>query len=164
MKSWAKIDGALADYTDDNWLRESAVKRRLREETAELPQANMQISPHQGQQIGLLARAIGARRAVEVGTFTGYSSLSIAEALPADGKLWCCDVSEQWTGIARRYWKEAGVADRIELTIGPALATLDGLLARGLGGRIDLAFIDANKDDYEAYYERCLSLLRRGGL
>jgi len=164
MKSWAKIDGALADYVDANWLRESPVKRRLREETATLPQAGMQISAHQGQQIALLAHAIGARRAVEVGTFTGYSSLCIAEALPADGKLWCCDVSEQWTGIARRYWKEAGVESRIELTIAPALKTLDGLLAQGLTGQLDLAFIDANKDGYDAYYERCLTLVRPGGI
>ena len=127
-------------------------------------QAGMQISAHQGQQIGLLARAIGARRAVEVGTFTGYSALCIAEALPADGKLFCCDVSETWTAIARRYWTEAGLANRIELTIGPALETLDGFLAGGLAGQLDLAFIDANKDDYDAYYERCLKLLRRGGL
>lgn len=164
MKSWPKIDGALADYVDANWLRESPVKWRLREETAKLPQAGMQISAHQGQQITLLARAVGARRAVEVGTFTGYSALSIAEALPADGKLWCCDVSEQWTGIARRYWKEAGLESRIELTIGPALKTLDGFLAQGLAGRFDLAFIDANKEDYDAYYERCLKLVRRGGV
>ena len=160
MKSWPKIDGALADYVDANWLRESPLKRRLREETAKLPQAGMQISAHQGQQIAWLARAIGARRAVEVGTFTGYSSLCLAEALPADGKLWCCDVSEQWTAIARRYWKEAGVESRIELTIAPALKTLDGLLAQGLAGQLDLAFIDANKDGYDAYYERCLRLVR----
>jgi predicted O-methyltransferase YrrM len=164
MKSWPKINGALADYVDANWLRESPLKRRLREETAKLPQAGMQISAHQGQQIALLARAIGARHAVEVGTFTGYSSLSIAEALPADGKLRCCDVSEQWTGIARRYWKEAGVEGRIELTIGPALKTLDGFLAQGLSGQLDLAFIDANKEDYDAYYERCLKLVRRGSI
>jgi O-methyltransferase len=164
MKSWAKIDGALADYVDDNWLRESAVKRRLREETARLPQAGMQISAHQGQQLSLLARAIGARRAVEVGTFTGYSSLCIAEALPTDGKLWCCDVSEEWTKVARRAWKEAGLESRIDLTIGPALDTLDWLLAQGLAGQVDLAFIDANKDDYDAYYERCLKLVRHGGL
>lgn len=164
MKNWAKIDGALADHVDANWLRESAVRRRLREETSRMPRANMQISAHQGQQIGLLAHAIGARRAVEVGTFTGYSSLCIAEALPANGKLWCCDVSEEWTGVARRYWKEAGVESRIELTIGPALRTLDWLLAQGLTGQLDLAFIDANKDDYDAYYERCLKLVRPGGL
>jgi len=164
MKSWPRIEGALADYVDANWLRESPVKRRLREETAKMPRAGMQISAHQGQQIALLARAIGAQRAVEVGTFTGYSSLCIAEALAADGRLWCCDVSEEWTGIARRYWKEAGLEDRIELTIGPALATLDGFLAKGLEGQLDLAFIDANKEDYDAYYERCLKLVRPGGL
>ena len=164
MKSWPNISGALSDYVDSNWLRESPLKRRLRDETAKMPRAGMQISAHQGQQIGLLARAIGARRAVEVGTFTGYSSLCIAEALPADGKLWCCDVSEEWTSVARRYWKEAHLADRIELTIGPALKTLDWLLAQGLTGQLDLAFIDANKDDYDAYYERCLKLVRRGGI
>lgn len=164
MKTWPNIGGALADYVDSNWLRESAIKRRLREETGKLPQAMMQISAHQGQHIGLLARAIGARRAVEVGTFTGYSALNIAEALPADGKLWCCDVSEQWTRIGKRYWKEAGLDGKIELTIGPAIKTLDWLLAQGLTGQLDLAFIDANKSDYDAYYERCLKLVRRGGL
>ena len=164
MKSWPKIEGALADYVDVNWLRESPLKRRLREETAKLPQAGMQISAHQGQQIAWLARAVGARRAVEVGTFTGYSSHCLAEALPADGKLWCCDVSAQWTAIARRYWKEAGVESRIELTIAPALETLDGLLAQGLAGQLDFAFIDANKDGYDAYYERCLKLVRKGGI
>ena len=164
MKSWAKIDGTLANYVDANWLRESAVKRRLREETARMRQAGMQISAHQGQQISLLVRAIGARRAVEVGTFTGYSALWIAEALTAEGKLWCCDVSEEWTAVGRRYWREAGLESRIELTIGPALATLDRLLAQGLEGQLDLAFIDANKEDYDAYYERCLRLVRHGGL
>jgi O-methyltransferase len=164
MKSWPTINGDLAEYVDRNWLRDTPLKRRLREETAKLPQAGMQISAHQGQQMALLARAVGAKRAVEVGTFTGYSALCVAEALPADGKLWCCDVSEEWTAIGRRYWKEAGVDGRIELTIGPALKTLDDLLARGLGGQLDMAFIDANKNDYEAYYERCLALLRRGGL
>jgi len=164
MKSWPTIGGELADYVDRNWLRDTPLKRRLREETAKLPQAGMQISAQQGQQMALLARAVGARRAVEVGTFTGYSALCVAEALPADGKLWCCDVSEQWTSIGRRYWKEAGVDGRIELTVGPALRTLDGLLAQGLAGQLDMAFIDANKDEYDAYYERCLTLLRRGGL
>ncbi|MFN4017935.1 MAG: O-methyltransferase [Reyranella sp.] len=164
MKSWPKIDGAIVGYVDDNWLREPPLRRRLREETATLPRAGMQISAHQGQQIELLARAIGTRRAVEVGTFTGYSSLCIAAALPEDGKLWCCDVSADYTKIARRYWKEAGVESRIELTIGPALATLDWLLAQGLTAQLDLAFIDANKEDYDAYYERCLKLVRPGGL
>lgn len=164
MKSWPRIDGALADYVDANWLRESPLRRRLREETGKMRQAGMQISAHQGQQMALLARAIGARRAVEVGTFTGYSALCVAEALGPDGKLWCCDVSKEWTAIAQRYWKEAGLQDRIELTIAPAAKTLDGLLAMGLGGQIDMAFIDANKNDYDAYYERCLKLLRKGGL
>src|SRR5215471_4878275 len=142
MKSWPKIDAALADYVDANWLRESDLKRRLRDETSKMRQAGMQISAHQGQQMALLARTIGAKRAVEVGTFTGYSALCVAEALGADGKLWCCDVSEQWAAIGRRYWKEAGLENRIELTIAPAVKTLDGLLAKGLGGRIDIAFID----------------------
>ena len=164
MKSWPKIDGALADYVDANWLRESPLKRRLREETGRMRQAGMQISAHQGQQMVLLARTIGAKRAVEVGTFTGYSALCVAEALGPEGKLWCCDVSEEWTGIARRYWKEAGLEKRIELTIAPALETLDWLLAQGLTGQLDMAFIDANKNDYDAYYERCLKLVRRGGL
>ena len=164
MKSWPKIEGVLTDYVDGNWLREPPLRRRLREETAKMPGAGMQISAHQGQQIGLLARAVGVRRAVEVGTFTGYSSLCIAEALPADGKLWCCDVSTDWTKIARRYWKEAGVDSRIELTIGPARDTLDWLLAQGLTGQLDLAFIDSDKENYDTYYERCLKLVRPGGL
>jgi predicted O-methyltransferase YrrM len=164
MKRWLSITDDLAEYVDKNWLRDNPLKRRLREETAQLPQAGMQISAHQGQQMALLARAIGAKRAVEVGTFTGYSALCVAEALPADGKLWCCDVSDEWTRIGRRYWQEAGVADKIELAIGPALETLDGLLEQGLAGQLDMAFIDANKDDYDAYYERCLTLLRPGGL
>ena len=164
MKSWPTISGELSAYVDDNWLRDSPLKRRLREATAKLPQAGMQISAHQGQQMAVLARAIGATRAVEVGTFTGYSALCVAEALPPDGKLWCCDVSDEWTRVGRPYWKEAGVEGRIELTIGPALKTLDGLLAQGLGGKLDMAFIDANKNDYDGYYERCLALLRRGGL
>lgn len=165
MKNWANITpGALSDYVDTNWLRESPLKRRLRDETARMPRAGMQISAHQGQQIGLLARTIGARLAIEVGTFTGYSSLCIAEALPADGKLYCCDVSTEWTTIARRYWQEAGLDGRIELTVAPATQTLDRLLTQGLAGKVDLALIDADKENYDAYYERCLKLVRRGGL
>ncbi|HYI03908.1 MAG TPA: class I SAM-dependent methyltransferase, partial [Reyranella sp.] len=162
MKSWPKIDGALADYVDGNWLRDSPLKRRLREETAKMPGAGMQISAHQGQQIGLLARAIGVRRAVEVGTFTGYSALCIAEALPDDGKLWCCDVSEEWTRIGKRYWKEAGVDHKIDLRLQPALRTLDSLISAGESGNYDFAFIDADKPNYDAYYERVLQLLRPG--
>jgi predicted O-methyltransferase YrrM len=165
MKNWANIaPGPLSDYVDANWLRESPLKRRLREETARMPRAGMQISAHQGQQISLLARTIGARIAVEVGTFTGYSSLCIAEALPANGKLYCCDVSTEWTAIARRYWHEAGLDGRIELVIAPAAQTLDRLLAQGLAGKVDLAFIDADKENYDAYYELCLELIRGGGL
>ncbi len=164
MKTWPTIAGRLADYVDSNWLRESDVKRRLREETAKLPMAQMQISAHQGQQMALLARAVNACTAVEVGTFTGYSALCVAEALPAGGKLYCCDVSEEWTAIGRRYWKEAGVADRIELAVAPAMDTLDRLLGQGLEGKVGIAFIDANKNDYDGYFERCLKLLRKGGL
>jgi len=164
MKTWPKIDEALGDYVDANWLRESPLKRRLREETGQLSQAGMQISAHQGQQMAFLARALKARRAVEVGTFTGYSALCVAEALGPRGKLWCCDVSEDWTAIAKRYWKEANLDRRIELTLGPAVQTLDWLLAQGLAGQLDMAFIDANKEDYDAYYERCLKLVRKGGL
>src|ERR1700744_4132522 len=146
MKSWPTITGDLADYVDRSWLRDSTLKSRLRDETAKLPQAGMQISAPQGRQMALLAKAIGARQAVEVVTFTGYSALCVAEALPPDGKLWCCDVSDEWTRIGRPYWKEAGVESKIELTIGPALKTLDWLLAQGLGGQLDMAFIDANKN------------------
>jgi predicted O-methyltransferase YrrM len=124
----------------------------------------MQIAADQGQLMALLARAIGARIAVEVGTFTGYSALCVAEALPPTGKLHACDVSEEWTRVGRRYWNEAGIADRIELHLGPALRTLDELISSGLAGHVDMAFIDANKTDYDAYYERCLTLLRQRGL
>jgi O-methyltransferase len=164
MKRWPAIAGKLAEYVDDNWLRETAVRRQLRRETGEMAWANMQVSAHQGQQMAFLTRLIGARIAVEVGTFTGYSALAVAEALPTDGKLYCCDVSKEWTDIGRRYWKEAGVADRIELAVAPALETLDRLLMTGLAGEVDMAFIDANKDQYDAYYERCLELVRKGGL
>ena len=163
MKSWPSLTGALSDYVDANWLRDTPLKQRLRAETGKMRQAGMQISAHQGQQMALLARLLGARRAVEVGTFTGYSALCVAEVLPADGKLWCCDVSEEWTSIGRRYWKEAGVDKKIELTLGPALATLDKLLTQGLSGQIDMAFIDADKGNYDGYYERCLRLVRPGG-
>jgi predicted O-methyltransferase YrrM len=163
MKSWPQITGALADYVDANWLRDTPLKHRLREETGKMRQAGMQISAHQGQQMALIARLLGATRAVEIGTFTGYSALCVAAALPADGKLWCCDVSKEWTSIGQRYWKEAGVDGKIELTIGPALGTLDKLLEQGMAGQIDMAFIDADKSNYDGYYERCLKLVRSGG-
>jgi predicted O-methyltransferase YrrM len=164
MSKRTQITGRLEDYVQANWLRDTDVKRWLREETARLPGATMQIAADQGQLMALLARAIGARIAVEVGTFTGYSALCVAEALPPTGKLHACDVSEEWTRIGRRYWNEAGVADRIELHIGPGERALDELIAAGLAGHVDMAFIDANKTEYDIYYERCLMLLRPRGL
>jgi caffeoyl-CoA O-methyltransferase len=145
-------------------LREPALLRRLREETAAEPSANMQISPEQGQFMALLARLTGARRCLEVGVFTGYSSLAVALALPDAGRLVACDVSERWTSIARRYWAEAGVSHKVDLRLAPAMETLEGLLAAGETGRYDLAFIDADKENYLGYYERVLRLLRAGGL
>ena len=145
-------------------VREPEVLARLRVETARLEQANMQIGPDQGAFMRLLVELIGARRCLEVGVFTGYSSLSVALALPRDGTLTACDVSEEWTSIARRYWTEAGVADRVDLRLAPAVETLDALLADGRAGSYDFAFIDADKANYDAYYERSLALLRTGGL
>ena len=144
--------------------RESAVAARLRAETARLPQAGMQIGPDQASFMALLVRAIRARRCIEIGTFTGYSALAVAAALPEDGQLICCDISAEWTATARRYWLEAGVADRIDLRLAPALDTLRELLANGGAGQYDFAFIDADKGNYGAYYEACLQLLRPGGL
>ncbi|NIW86846.1 MAG: SAM-dependent methyltransferase [Gammaproteobacteria bacterium] len=145
-------------------LRESDVLRRLREETAQHPRAGMQIAPEQGQFMALLARLAGARCALEVGVFTGYSSICVAETLPADGRLVACDVSEEYTGMARRYWRAAGVEDKIDLRLAPAVETLDTLVAGGEGGTFDFAFIDADKGGYESYFERCLELVRTGGL
>jgi len=145
-------------------VREPEILRRLRDETQTMPRANMQIAPEQGAFMGLLAEITGARRYLEVGTFTGYSSLAVALAMPPDGHLLCCDVSEEWTSVARRYWAEAGVADRIDLRIAPALQTLDALLADGAEGSYDYGFVDADKSNYLAYYERLLRLMRPGGL
>ena len=151
-------------YLLDIGVREAPLLARLREETAALPEANMQISPEQGQLLDLLIRVTGARLCVEVGVFTGYSSLVTALALPADGRLVACDVSEEYTAIARPYWEEAGVSDRIDLRIAPALETLDAMLAEGGAGTVDFVFIDADKEGYGTYYERALALLRPGGL
>jgi caffeoyl-CoA O-methyltransferase len=129
-----------------------------------MEKAVMQISPDQGQFMAWLAETIGARRAIEVGTFTGYSALTVAMALPADGRLIACDVNEEWTAIGRRYWEKAGVAHKIELRLAPALQTLDSLVGEGRGGTFDFAFIDAHKPEYGDYYERILVLLRRGGI
>ncbi|HTQ02179.1 MAG TPA: class I SAM-dependent methyltransferase [Casimicrobiaceae bacterium] len=155
---------AVERYVALDVTRESDVQKRLRAETALLPQAGMQIGPDQGALLALLARTIEARRAIEIGTFTGYSALAVAAALAADGKLVCCDKSEKWTAIARRYWKEAGLSDRIELRLGPALGTLAALASEYGPGSFDFAFIDADKTSYDAYYEACLGLLRAGGL
>ena len=158
------LDDALYDYLCSVSLREPDVLARLREETAAIEYAGMQISPEQGQLMALLIELMGARRALEVGVFTGYSSLCVALALPEDGRLLACDVNEEWTDIARRYWAEAGVAERIELRLAPATQTLDALIRDGRAGQFDFAFIDADKVNYPAYYERCLTLVRAGGL
>ena len=158
------LDDRLYAYLLDETVREPELMARLREETRGMPNATMQISPDQAQFMGLLVRLIDARRALEIGTFTGYSALAVALALPAEGRLICCDVSEEWTGIARRYWREAGVADRIDLRLAPAADTLAKLIASGETGSFDFAFIDADKENYDLYYEQCLKLVRPGGL
>jgi predicted O-methyltransferase YrrM len=154
----------LYEYLLSISLKESSLQRRLREETAALEEGGCQISPEQGQFMGLLVRLMGARRVLEIGTFTGYSSLCMGLALPLHGLLVACDVSAAWTAIARRYWKEAGIESRIELRLGPALSTLDKLLAEGHERRFDIVFIDADKENYVGYYEYSLKLLRPGGL
>ncbi len=158
------LDDRLYDYYLRVSLREADVLRRLREETAALPEGQMQIAPEQGQFMALLVELIGAQRTIEVGVFTGYSSLAVALALAADGHIVACDVSEAWTAIARRYWDEAGVAHKIELRLAPAIETLDSLIAAGEAGAYDFAFIDAEKTEYADYYERVLELVRPGGL
>lgn len=145
-------------------LREPEILERLRRETAVMPQAHMQIGPEFGQLMRLLLTAIGARNTIEIGVFTGYSSLCAALVLPADGRIVACDVSETWTSIARRYWIEAGVDSKIDLRLRPALETLDELLAAGHQQTFDFAFIDADKENYANYYERVLQLIRPGGL
>jgi caffeoyl-CoA O-methyltransferase len=145
-------------------VREPDLLRRLRDETESLPQHNMQISAEQGALMSMLVEVSGARRCIELGTFTGYSSLAVALALPDDGSIVCCDVSEEWTSMARRYWAEAGVEKKVDLRIGPALDTLDALLADGESGTYDFAFVDADKVSYPRYYRRLLELVRPGGL
>ena len=154
----------LYEYLKLVSLREHDALRRLREETARMSESNMQISPEQGQFMALLVELLGAKKTLEVGVFTGYSSLAVALALPPGGRVVACDVSEEWTRVARRYWAEAGVADKITLRLAPALETLDALLRDGEAGTFDFAFIDADKGNYAAYYERALELLRPGGL
>jgi predicted O-methyltransferase YrrM len=159
------LDETLCDYLHALAARrEDPLLAELRAETAALPEARMQIAVEQGLFMGLLVRVLGARRCLEVGVFTGYSSLAVARALPPGGVLVACDVSTEWTAIARRFWERAGVADKIELRLGPGAQTLRDLIDSGESGRFDFAFLDADKEGQAAYYEQCLALLRRGGL
>ena len=158
------LDKRLYQYLVDHSVREHPVQRELREATAGMKHAGMQISPEQGQFMALLVQLLGARRTIEIGVFTGYSALSVALALPPDGKIVACDVSEEWTAIGRKHWEKAGVAEKIDLRLAPALETLDKLIAGGGAGQYDFAFIDADKGNYLGYYERCMTLVRRGGL
>lgn len=151
-------------YLISNSLREPEILRRLREETASHPMGGMQISPEHGQFMALIVQLMGAQRTLEIGVFTGYSSLAVALALPAEGRIVACDVSEEYTGIARKYWKEAGVDHMIDLRLAPALETLQGMIAAGERGRYDFAFIDADKTNYAGYYDCAMELIRPGGL
>jgi len=154
----------LEQYLFDVLSPRTGFQESLRQETKALPQAGMQIGPDQGLFLGLLVRMLDAKRVVEVGTFTGYSAMAMAMALPTGGRVLCCDISEEYTSIARRYWKDAGVSDRIDLRLGPATETLSRLLATEGPASQDLAFIDADKTGYDAYYEACLQLVRPGGI
>lgn len=158
------LEDGLYRYLLDNSLREHQLLAELREETAQLPESNMQIAPEQGQFMAMLARIIGARRYLEVGTFTGYSALAVTLAMPRQGETTCLDLSEEWTTIAQRYWIRAGLADRIHLHLRPAAETLASLIRDGWSGDYDMAFIDADKTGYVDYYEACLTLVRPGGL
>ncbi len=158
------LSDELAAYVVEVGTREPGVLTRLRAETSAIPEHGMQIAPEQGAFLAMLVELTGARRCIEVGTFTGYSATAVALALPHDGSLVCCDVSEEWTSIARRYWHEAEVEDRIELHVAPAADTLDELLAAGQESTYDFAFVDADKTGYDGYYERLLKLVRQGGL
>jgi predicted O-methyltransferase YrrM len=158
------LSDTLHQYLLANSVREPEILVQLRAETDRHPLSNMQISPEQGQLMGLLVQLIGAKKCLEIGVFTGYSSLSVALNLPDDGRIIACDVSDEFTAIARKYWQAAGVSDKIDLQIAPALETLDRLIANGEAGTFDFAFIDADKNNYSAYYDRCFELIRQGGL
>ena len=158
------ITPELYDYILQTFVHEPDIARKLREETSKLPQAQMQIPPEEGCFLNFLVRATRARKTLEVGVFTGYSSLWTALALPPDGELVACDISEEWTSIARRYWNEAGVSRKIRLRLGPASETLCALLNESLADTFDFAFIDADKSNYEEYYEKVYKLVRPGGL
>jgi caffeoyl-CoA O-methyltransferase len=164
MGKFIRLDERLHDYVVAVGAREHPLLARLRAETATLPKGNMQISPDQGAFMQFLVGAPGVKNYLEIGVFTGYSSLAVALALPEEGRVTALDASAEWTAIARRYWTEAGVAAKIDLRLAPALQSLDALLAQGRAGTYDLAFIDADKENYEAYFERCLALVRPGGV
>ncbi|HWG04539.1 MAG TPA: class I SAM-dependent methyltransferase [Beijerinckiaceae bacterium] len=164
MLRQVNLSDALSRYLIDVGTRETTVQKRLREETAKAPHAGMQSGPDQAQFMSFLIKAIGARNALEIGVFRGYSALAVAAALPDDGTLVACDMSAEWTNAARPFWREAGVESRIDLRLAPALDTLDALIAEGKADAFDFAFIDADKSSYDAYYERCLILVRRGGV
>ncbi|HEX7249227.1 MAG TPA: class I SAM-dependent methyltransferase [Burkholderiales bacterium] len=163
MARTLELTGALMRYVAAHGSRETAVQKRLRAETLKQPMAQMQIGPEQGALMQVLVRMLDARRCIEIGTFTGYSALAVALALPANGRIVCCDISEEWTAIARRYWKLAKVEKKIDLRLAPALRTLDQLVKKEKA-KYDFAFIDADKANYRNYFERCLKLLRPGGL
>jgi predicted O-methyltransferase YrrM len=158
------LPDAIDHYVRTIGARETPVQRELREVTAKLPEAGMQIGADEASLLALLVRTLGARRAVEIGTFTGYSALALASALPADGRLVCCDINREWTDIGRRHWAKAGVAERIDLRLAPAAETVRNLLSDPGPGTFDFAFIDADKSGYDTYYEGVLKLLRAGGI
>ena len=158
------IDDKIYDYILDNSLRDMPILEKLREETIKMPDGGMQISSDQGQFMALLVRMLEVKKIVEVGTFTGYSSLVMALALPDNGQIITCDISEEYTEVAQRFWQEAGVVNKINLRLGLAVETLAEILSNGEAGTFDMAFIDADKSNYNVYYEKCLELLRPGGL
>lgn len=158
------LNETVYEYLLEHSLRESPLLKQVREETATLEMAQMQISPEQGQFLNLLIKLLGARQIIEIGVFTGYSALCMAEALPADGRLLACDINREWTDIARHYWRQAGLDQKMELLLAPAAETLQRLIENGNTNSFDFAFIDADKGNYLTYYEQCLELVRQGGM
>ena len=154
----------LRDYLWEKGMQEHPVLAELRQETAQIPESVMQICPEQGALMANLIRLMSAKKTIEIGTFTGYSALAVALALPDDGKIVACDISEEWTSVGKKKWEQAGVGDKIDLRIAPALETLEGLMAEGQEGTFDFAFIDADKANYLDYYKMCLKLVRKGGV